>query len=186
MRKSSNISVAADALRRKPEQLPSRRNLPAPLIGPEPNAHRLLHELQVHQVELEMQNEELSKARDELETLRARYFDLFELAPVGYLTLGEQGLIVEANLSAATLLGLARGELIAQPLNRFVHDAKDRDFFHLLHKQLAGTGAVQLRDLRMMKNDKTAFWAHVSARCIYSDPGQAGLILLRPLHGKTA
>ena len=81
---------------------------------------RLLHELQVHQIEREMQNEELRRAQGELEASRARFFDMYDLAPVGYLTIGEQGLIREANLTAAALFGAARGALVGQPLSRFI------------------------------------------------------------------
>jgi len=158
--------------------MPAAREKNPPASESEANTHRLLHELQVHQVELEMQNEELNRVRDELEALRARYFDLFELAPVGYLTLSDQGLITEANLSAAALFGLPRGELVKQPLNRFIPNNEDQDLFYLLHKQLVATGMVQLRDLKMVKNDKTVFWAHVSAKCIYSSPAETPLILL--------
>ena len=80
-----------------------------------PAASRLtLHELQVYQIELEMQNEELRRTRTELEAVRERYFDLYDLAPVGYVTVGEPGLIVESNLTSATLLGLTRDTLIRQ------------------------------------------------------------------------
>lgn len=72
---------------------------------------RLLHELQVHQVELEMQNEELRRARDEASSLHEKYLDLYDFAPVGYLTLDPEGAIREANLAGATLLGVPRGEL---------------------------------------------------------------------------
>jgi len=66
-----------------------------------------------------MQNEELRRTQADLEASRARYFDLYDLAPVGYFTISERGLILEANLTAATLLGVARGALIKQPLTRF-------------------------------------------------------------------
>jgi PAS domain-containing protein len=68
---------------------------------------QILHELTVHQVELEMQNEELRQMQLELEAARARYFNLYDLTPVGYLTITGQGLIVQANLATATLLGVS-------------------------------------------------------------------------------
>ena len=81
---------------------------------------RLLHELRVHQIELELQNEELQRAQLELQTSRAEYSDLYDLAPVGYITLSEQGLILQANLTAATLLGMPRGQLVKQRLSHFI------------------------------------------------------------------
>src|SRR5208337_4444886 len=80
----------------------------------------LLHELQVHQIELEMQSEELRRAQVELEISRTKYFDLFDLAPVGYLTLNDKGLIMEANLTASRLLGVERSSLVNHPLMRFI------------------------------------------------------------------
>jgi PAS domain-containing protein len=73
------------------------------------NPERVLHELRVHQIELEMQNEELRQAQALIDTERARYFDLYDLAPVGYCTLSESGLILQANLEAARLLGTPGG-----------------------------------------------------------------------------
>ena len=72
---------------------------------------RLLHELSVHQAELEMQNEELNRAQSALEASRARYFDLYDQAPVGYITFGMDGLVLEANRLAASMLGLAANRL---------------------------------------------------------------------------
>jgi len=80
----------------------------------------LIHELRVHQIELEMQNEELRRAQLELEEARDRFAELFDFAPVGYLTLDPQGRIVAANLTIAELLGLERGKLVGQVLARFV------------------------------------------------------------------
>src|ERR1039458_9043455 len=99
-------------LRRKAEdELRSRRSTPLP-VPPGTDLRRMIHELQVHQVELEMQNEELLRSQKSLDEARARYFDLYDLAPVGYCTLDAQGLIQEANLTAADLLGLARAALV--------------------------------------------------------------------------
>jgi PAS domain S-box-containing protein len=81
---------------------------------------------------------------------------------VGYCTLSEQGLILEANLTAATLLGLARGALVKQPISRFILDA-DEDIYYLHRKQLFEFGEPQSLELRMLKKDGTAFWAHLAA-----------------------
>jgi len=96
---------------------PARSPLGAPSVE---ESQRLVHELQVHQLELEMQNEELRRAQSELEASQAKYFELFDLAPVGYLLLNEEWLILEANLTAATLLGIERGRLLEQPVIRHV------------------------------------------------------------------
>jgi PAS domain-containing protein len=76
------------------------------------DAQNLIHELQVHQIELEMQCEELMRSQQELETTRARYFELYDLAPVGYCMISNGGLIQEANLTAAALLGRPQSKLI--------------------------------------------------------------------------
>ena len=125
-------------------------------------ARRALHELRVHQIELEMQNEELRRTQEELEVSRARYFDLYDLAPVGYFTLSEQGLILEANLTAAKLLGVARGALVKQPLSRFIL-REDQDIYYLHRKALLETGAPQAWELRVLKKDAAPFWVRVEA-----------------------
>ena len=111
-------------------------------------ARSVLHDLQVHQIELELQNEELRQAQAELEASRARYFDLYDLAPVGYFTLDENGVIQEANLTGATLLGVARGALAGQPLGRFVV-GEDADTYYLHRRELFSTGVPQAFQLRL-------------------------------------
>jgi PAS domain S-box-containing protein len=120
-------------------------------------AQDLLHELQVHQVELEMQNEELRRAQVELEISRTKYFDLFDLAPVGYLTLNEKGLILEANLTASQLLGVKRRLLVNLPLTPFIF-RDDQDTYYLQRKQLVGMYTPLTFELRMMRQDGTPFW----------------------------
>jgi diguanylate cyclase (GGDEF)-like protein/PAS domain S-box-containing protein len=80
----------------------------------------LLHELQIHQIELEMQNEALRQSQSALEASRERYADLFDFAPVAYVTLSRNGQIAEANLFAASGLGILREELVGQNLGRFI------------------------------------------------------------------
>jgi PAS domain S-box-containing protein len=80
----------------------------------------LAHELQVHQIELEIQNEELRRVQAALETARDRYVDLYDFAPVSYFTLDAQGAIVEANLTGAALLGIARVSLVGAQLTQFI------------------------------------------------------------------
>jgi PAS domain S-box-containing protein len=123
---------------------------------------RLVHELEVHQIELEMQNEELRKAQVELDASRARYFDLYDLAPVGYLVVSETGLVQEANLTAANLLGVNRDALDRQPLTRFLLKA-DQDLYYLHRKQLFETGKPQTSELRLVKLDGSALWARLDA-----------------------
>jgi PAS domain S-box-containing protein len=125
-------------------------------------AGRLIHELQVHQIELELQNEELRRAQGELEASRARYFDLYDLAPVGYFSLGEQGLILEANLAGADLLGLARRDLIHQPISRYIFP-EDQDVYYRHRRQSLETDTPQECEIRMLRADADPFWARLES-----------------------
>lgn len=140
-------------------------------LSPEETQH-VLHELRVHQIELEMQNEELRHAQAALDTARAHYFDLYDLAPIGYITLTEMGVIQEANFTAATLLGVARAELVKQPLSRFIHpDFQDQYYRHRHRKQFLDSGASQACELRMVQKDGTQFWANLSATATQDSDG---------------
>jgi PAS domain S-box-containing protein len=120
------------------------------------------HELQTHQIELEMQNDALRVALVAFEESLERYVDLYDQSPVGYCTVSERGMILHANLTAATLLDTDRETLIKQPISRFIFKA-DQDIYHLLRKQLVNTGEPQECELRMVKNDGTQFWAHLES-----------------------
>jgi PAS domain S-box-containing protein len=121
---------------------------------------RLIHELQVAQVELQMQNDELRKAQWEIETSRDRYADLYDFAPVGYLTLDLQGLILEVNLTGAELLGETRGALVKTGFHRFI-DESDRSAFHLFCRQLLQTGDRQGCEPKIARKDGSSFWARL-------------------------
>jgi len=129
-----------------------------------------LHELRVHQIELEMQNEDLQLAQGDLAVSRARYFDLYDLAPVGYITISAEGLIRETNLTAATLLGLARADLLNQPISRFIFK-EDQNTYYLHRRQLFKTGAPQQFDLRVLKHDGDIAWVHLTAIAAQDETG---------------
>jgi len=118
---------------------------------------RIEEELRAHQVELGMQNEELRRTHKELEASRARYFDLYDLAPFGYLTLSEHGLIVEANLAFAILLGMAKAALLKQPLSLFIFPA-DQHIYYRQRNLLFATGEPQVCELRLVKSDGGQCW----------------------------
>ncbi|MDP3177041.1 MAG: PAS domain S-box protein, partial [Spirochaetaceae bacterium] len=122
------------------------------------DVRKLLSELQVHQIELDMQNEELRKSQAELETSRSRYFDLFDLAPIGYLNLDRPGKIVEANLTSAGMLGVTRDRLIDKPFEAFLL-AADQSQYRRHHLRLFETGEKQSLELQIARSGGAAFWA---------------------------
>ena len=105
----------------------------------EADALRLLHELQVHQVELELQNSELQRTRDEVEAALERYTDLYDFAPVGYFTLARDGGIYSANLAGADLLGVPRARLLGRRFGTFLPLAERPGFDAFLTRTLADT-----------------------------------------------
>jgi len=137
------------------------------------------HELRVHQIELAMQNEELRRARLEVDAQRAKYFELFDLAPVGYLTVSEVGAVRDANVTAARLLGAEPRQIVGQPFSTFVAVA-DRDAYYLRLRLLAQTGEPQTLDLRLRRGAGTAaaagdFWARLDARLEPAPEGETHL-----------
>jgi PAS domain S-box-containing protein len=121
-----------------------------------------LHELRVHQIELEMQNAELRRAQLELEAARERDVHLYDQAPVGYVTVSEEGLILEANVAAAAMLGVARGALVERRLSQFI-PPDDQNIYYFHRKQLFETGVQRTCELRMLKGDGSAFWTMMAA-----------------------
>ena len=122
----------ADLLRQRAEDAvlgaAKHPNTPHPATTPQ-DLQRTVHELRVHQVELEMQNDELRQTQNALNAARLHYADLYNLAPVGYCTVNDAGHILEANRSATALLGASGGGLVAQIFNRFIDDA-DADTYY--------------------------------------------------------
>jgi len=155
--------LAETEFRRNPRFTPEAHSA----MSPE-EVLRTLHELSVHQIELEMQNEELRRVEAEREAILVRYVDLYDSSPVGYCTLSD-GLVNEANLAAAKMFGIDREVLIGQPMTLFIHN-EDQDIYYLCRKRFFETDQTQECEVRMLKNDETVFWAHLTAKEMRDPP----------------
>src|ERR1700744_2542533 len=136
-RRKGKPVAAATPLER--EQVLSRR----PFVT-QADARRLLHELEVHQLELEMQNAELREANNRIESLLQTYTDLYDFAPIGYFSLSESGDILEVNLAGAALLGIERSQLLSRRLPTFIARAHRTLFDSFLKGALHNVNKQQL------------------------------------------
>ncbi|MET3107033.1 PAS domain S-box-containing protein [Oxalobacteraceae bacterium GrIS 1.18] len=121
----------------------------------------LVHDLHVHQIELEMQNEELQRAQLELDDIRRHYYDLYDLAPIGYCTTNDVGMLLQINQKAADLLGIPQVSLARQPLIQFIA-REDRDIFYLLDREPFEPHETKHRELRMLSKNGVRFWASLA------------------------
>jgi len=123
---------------------------------------RLLHELQVHQIELELQNEELRNSRAQAEAAVSRYTDIYDFAPVGYFTLKNNGVITQTNFAGARLLGLERARLVGKRFEPFVSRV-DRAAFNALIQQVFAAQAHQALEAELVRIDQPARTVHIEA-----------------------
>jgi PAS domain S-box-containing protein len=139
MKKDKNAPTEAAELRRKAEERLRKKKTKKPRSETEQDTQSLLHELQVHQIELEMQNEELKQARVAVEAALERYTNLYDFAPVGYFTLSRDGAIRQANLTGASLLGVERSGLVRRRFGLLVAEENRPDFDAFLKKVFDGS-----------------------------------------------
>lgn len=121
--------------------------------GTEEETQRLLHELEVHQIQLEMQNAELSRSREEAEAALEMYTELYDFAPVGFFTLGRNGAVSAVNLRGATLLGVDRSQLIGRKFGPFVAVPDRSAFTAFLDTAFTGRGREVLEVALLSKGD---------------------------------
>jgi PAS domain S-box-containing protein len=159
----NNKKTDKDTLRTEAETKIARE--PIALVNPQPGEellHKLLHELQVHQVELNMQNEELRQAQLAMEESRDRYVDLYDFAPIGYITLSREGMISELNLTAADMLGIVRKQLVSRRFSQFVanehRERWDKYFVGVLRH-----GQRQRCEVSLLRGDGSSFIAQMDS-----------------------
>jgi PAS domain S-box-containing protein len=163
--KSTKVKV----FRRQAEELlrATKRDIAA---MPVKDMQQLVHELQIHQIELDMQNEELRRTQLEIEAARDRYMELYECSPAGHLTLDTSGTIVECNLRAATLLGLNRKEMIGQQFSRFLASG-DRDIFHRHSQEILKTGKRQTCEVQLQEKAGIGRCLYLESLAVSEEPG---------------
>jgi PAS domain S-box-containing protein len=169
-----NISADAAEVRRRAEvrlrERQGRHKSQALDQTPTADTQRVLHELQVHQIELEMQNAELQEARNRMEVLLEKYTDLYDFAPTGYFSLDEKGVILEVNLTGAALLGVERFRLIRRRFQRFVTPASQPVFLAFLEKVFGGRGR-EFCEAPLLHENGTVMWADLRAVSAVSPGG---------------
>jgi PAS domain S-box-containing protein len=143
------------ALRRRAEARLSKRKI---VKQSDLSTQRLFHELEVHRIELEMQNAELQKTRDELEVSLEKITDLYDFAPVGYFSIDESGVVLDANLKSAALLGVERSRLIKRSLLLFV-DQKSHPVLMAFLKNVLAESKDQECEVLLLKKGAGSFWA---------------------------
>ncbi|MEI7616222.1 MAG: PAS domain-containing protein, partial [Actinomycetota bacterium] len=130
----------------------------------------LLHELRVHQVELEMQNESMRETQESLEIEQQRYFELYNLAPAGYISINEAGFITESNLMAATILNTTKSSLINKALSSFIQK-EDHHIYYLNKNKLFETMEPQVFELRTAKKSSSHCCVRMDAIAIQNLDG---------------
>lgn len=169
MAKTPDRSTKGSGLRRQAEELlrTTKRDVAA---MPVQDVQRLVHELQVHQIELEMQNDELRRTQMELEAARSHYMDLYDFAPAAHLTLDAQGTIVEANLSAGTLLGINRKELSGQSFSRFIAPS-DQATFQRHCQEVLKTGVQQTCEAHLRTKAGASCCVYLQSLALHNTSG---------------
>jgi PAS domain S-box-containing protein len=135
---------------------------------PEIDAQKLLHELSVHQIELEAQAAELHSANAQLEASEARYRQFYDLAPVGYCTTCAKGIVIDANEMASVLLAVPIDGIVGRQLTDFILPA-DQDIFSLHNEKLEDGSEASNCRLRMLRQGEGFFWARLEARVVVDD-----------------
>ena len=155
---------SGQAMRRQAEaKLSERKKKAAALPAPETDTQRLIHELEVHQIELEMQNEELVQSHTQVEAGLRQYTDLYDFAPVGYFTLALDGAIHQVNLAGANLLGAERGALIKRRFGVFVSTRSRTTFSAFLEKVFSTSGSKETCEIALQKDGPAPLWVYIEA-----------------------
>ena len=186
MKKDKSPSAEAAALRLLAEEHPKVKALErrAPQTGDE--TRRLLHELQVHQIEMEVQNAELLRTREEFELSRNKYAELYELAPVGFFTFDPRGVIRELNLTGARLLGTERRDLLNKTFSSFIADADGRKLFTAHLQSVLQEPGAKTCELNLTLKDGTVMCGQIQSISVDAANSKDSYLLCSLVDGTVA
>jgi formate hydrogenlyase transcriptional activator len=173
--KDKSVTETARLRRRADDRLKT----PAPKVRTpwtEKERQRLAHELEVHQTELEMQNEELRQSRDEVEMALVKYADLYDFAPIGYITFDSSGLIWEVNLAGAKLMGIERSSLLKRPFMSFIANAADKEIFSKHCKEVFQKQGSQTCEISLKRRVGATFYAQIQSMARKTYDGKAAYV----------
>jgi signal transduction histidine kinase len=154
-------------LRRRAERRLQKQPKGGARIEAKADARRILHELQVHQIELELQNEELKQSKAEVDASREKYTDLYDFAPVGYCSLTADGTIQLVNFMGASLVGIERSQLMGRRFGLLV-SSEHRPIFNSFLKQVFAGQTKQSGDFELLSQGKPPRTVNIEAQCLPS------------------
>ncbi|HXC92692.1 MAG TPA: sigma 54-interacting transcriptional regulator, partial [Geobacteraceae bacterium] len=175
--------TASEEMRRKAEAQVRKSTAGLKLNLSQGETLRLLHELEVHQIELEMQNEELILAKDELELSRNTYAELYDFSPIGYFIFDKSGVIIEVNLTGAELLGKERRFLAAKPFTGFIADERSRELFSRHLDSVLRNEETQRCEVGLQGKDGSLVFAHLKSVMLDKNESKDGFILCSAVDG---
>jgi len=176
-KKGKGLPIADGELRLLAEEQLVERSASVEFPRNEEETQRLVHELEVHQIELEMQSKELRHAQEKLELSRDKYSELYDFAPVGYFTFDARGRIQEINLAGAQLLGIERGLLSNIPISRFIADAKGKKAFSGHLKNVLQKKGIQGCEIKLTQEKGQMIYAQVQSTALETNESQGRDIL---------
>ena len=171
MNKSSAHSKF-DELRHRAEKLLRSGGREGRVHFPEMDTLSLIHELEVHQIELQMQNEELLRARQEVDESRKEYAELYDSAPIGYVTVNKEGVIVRANLRASDMLRTSKKAPVERGFSNFVHSEDHRAYFSLIREVANGKAAERAGEVRLLRTKSVPFYVQIEVAASRDGSGQ--------------
>lgn len=132
----------------------------------------LVHELQVYQIELEHQNDELRNAQEELQKINSLYTDLYEFAPVGYVTVNSRGYVLQINTTGSSLLGSEKKYIINQQFIRYIGNSINIDTYLSFIKSVMNSNNLQSTELQLKRSNGIYFYAKIEGIRIQNDDGK--------------